>query len=92
MLPKTPAEIRELATAITQNISDLESQPWVLNKVQSRIAYLEHDYYPLLNFMTTTTTKFLNLVEEIDFFEEGGEAKFYFFFQKLFWPTVLLPF
>ena len=28
--------------------------------------------------------KFLNLVEEIDFFEEGGGATCYFFFQKPF--------
>ena len=30
-------------------------------------------------------------MEEIDFFERGGRARFYFFFKNLFWPTFLLP-
>ena len=34
---------------------------------------------------------FLNLVEEIDFFERGGGAISYFFFKNLFWPTFILP-
>ena len=48
--------------------------------------------YSELMAVTNFSDKFLNLVEEIDFFEGGEGRDFTFFFKNLFWPTFLLPF